>query len=70
MIKNFWRFSLFYDIFFEINLQLLAAIETYIIFLFQSFVKQMSVVIPEAAPQQVFFRKYYLIYTCYKCEEE
>ena len=49
---------------------MLAAIEIPIIFLFQSLVKQMFVVIAEAVPLQVFFKKDHLIYTCYKCEEE
>ena len=55
--KPFWRFSLFYDIFFEIIFQMLAVIETPIISLFESFVKQMFVVIAEAVPRRCSSRK-------------
>ena len=67
-------YFIFYNIFFKIILQLLAVIEEcFIIFLFQSFVKKMSVVIAEAVtpppPSQppispVFFKKGFLVYTC------
>ena len=40
----------FYDIFFELISQTFAVIETLIVFLFQSFAKQMFVVVAEAAP--------------------
>ena len=43
--------------FFEIIFQMLAVIETPIIFLFESFVKQMFVVIAEAVPRRCSSRK-------------
>ena len=49
---------------------MLAVIEAPVIFLFQSLVKQMFVVIVEAVPPQALFKKDHLIYTRYKCEEE
>ena len=55
--KPFWRFSLFYDIFFEIIFQMLAVIEALTIFLFQSLVKQIFVVIAEAVPHRCSSRK-------------
>ena len=55
--KTFWRFSLFYDIFFEIISQLLAVTEAPIIFLFQSLVQQMFVVIAEAVPHRCSSKK-------------
>ena len=67
-------YFIFYNIFFKIILQLLAVIEEcFIIFLFQSFIKQMSVIIAEAVTppppsqpsiSQVFFKKGFLVYTC------
>ena len=47
---------------------MLAVIEAPIIFLFQSLVKQMFVVIAEAVPHRFSSKK--IIYTRYKCEEE
>ena len=47
---------------------MVAVIEAPIIFLFQSLVKQMFVVIAEAVPHRFSSKK--IIYTRYKCEEE
>ena len=72
-------YFIFYNIFFKIILQLLAVIEEcFIIFLFQPFFKQMSVVIAEAVtpsplpnPQshRSFSKKVFWFIPVYKCEE-